>query len=52
VKLALYGRRAAAKTPASLLTAPDHTGSHRIVIDSDAGPLTDPDGFVWETASI
>ena len=48
VKLALYGRRAAAKDAD---VSPDGTGWHRIVIDSDAGPFTDPDGFAWETAS-
>ena len=26
------------------------TGSHRIVIGSDAGSFTDPDGFAWEAA--
>lgn len=26
----------------------DGTGSHRIVIGSDAGAFTDPDGFAWE----
>ena len=31
---------------------PDGTGSHRIVIGSDAGPFTDPDGFAWEAASV
>ena len=31
--------------------APDGTGSHRIVIGSDAGPFTDPDGFAWEAPS-
>lgn len=46
VKLALYGRRALAKDAG---VAPDGTGSHRLVIDSDAGPFTDPDGFSWET---
>jgi hypothetical protein len=45
VKLALYGRRAAAKDAG---IAPEGTGSHRIVIGSDAGPFTDPDGFAWE----
>ena len=47
VKLALYGRRALAKdagVPAS------GTGSHRIMIGSDAGSFTDPDGFAWEAA--
>jgi hypothetical protein len=24
------------------------TGSHRIAINSDAGPFTDLDGFAWE----
>jgi len=48
VKLALYGRRAAAKDAG---VSPDGTGSHRIIIGSDAGPFTDPDGFAWEAAS-
>ncbi len=47
VKLALYGRRAAAKDAG---VDPDGTGSHRIVIGSDAEPFTDPDGFTWEPA--
>ena len=47
LKLALYGRRALAKDAG---VSPDGTGSHRIVIASDAGPFTDPDGFAWETA--
>jgi hypothetical protein len=45
VKLALYGRRALAKDAG---VSPDGSGSHRIVIASDAGPFTDPDGFAWE----
>ena len=45
VKLALYGRRALAKDAG---VSPDGAGSHRIVIGSDAGPFTDPDGFAWE----
>jgi predicted lactoylglutathione lyase len=45
VKLALYGRRALAKDAG---VPPDGTGSHRIVVCGDAGPLTDPDGFTWE----
>ncbi len=45
VTLALYGRRALAKTAG---VSPDGTGSHRIAINSAAGPLTDPDGFTWE----
>ena len=28
--------------------SPDGTGSHRLIIGSDAGPFTDPDGFAWE----
>ncbi len=47
VKLALYGRRALAKDAG---VDPDGSGSHRIVIASDAGPFTDPDGFAWEAA--
>jgi predicted lactoylglutathione lyase len=47
VKLALYGRRALAKDAG---VSPDGTGSHRIVIGSDVGPFTDPDGFAWEAA--
>jgi len=46
VVLALYGRRALAKTAG---VAPDGTGSHRVTINSAAGPFTDPDGFRWET---
>ena len=48
VKLALYSRRAAAKDAG---ISPEGTGSHRIVIVGDAGPFTDPDGFVWEAAT-
>lgn len=44
VKLALIKRRALAKVAG---VAPDGTGSHRLAIGSDAGPFTDPDGFVW-----
>jgi predicted lactoylglutathione lyase len=47
VKLALYGRRALAKDAG---VAPDGTGSHRLVVGSNAGPFTDPDGFAWEAA--
>ncbi|KPC82390.1 MULTISPECIES: glyoxalase [Streptomyces] len=47
VALALYGRRALAKDAG---VPPEGTGSHRIVIDSDGGPFTDPDGFEWEKA--
>jgi predicted lactoylglutathione lyase len=44
VKLTLYERRALAKVAG---VAPEGTGSHRLMIGSDAGPFTDPDGFVW-----
>ena len=47
VKLALYGRRALAKDAG---VPADGTGSHRLVIGSDAGPFTDLDGFAWEGA--
>src|SRR5258708_24059851 len=49
VRLALYSRRAAAKDAG---VSPDGTGSQRIVIGSDAGPFTDPDGFAWEAAPL
>ncbi|WP_433238561.1 glyoxalase [Streptosporangium sp. CA-135522] len=49
VTLALYPRRALAK---DIGVSQEGTGSHRIVIGSDAGLFTDPDGFVWETASV
>lgn len=45
VKLTLNKRGALAKTAGVL---PDGTGSHRLVIGSDAGAFTDSDGFVWE----
>ena len=48
IKLGLYGRRALAKDAG---VSPDGTGSHRLAIGSDAGPFTDPDGFVWDVAS-
>lgn len=47
VKLALYGRRAAAKDAG---VPPEGSGSHRIAVSSTAGTFTDPDGFVWEPA--
>jgi catechol 2,3-dioxygenase-like lactoylglutathione lyase family enzyme len=49
VKLALYGHRQLAKDAG---VAPDGTGSHRLVLGSDAGPFTDPDGFAWEAAAL
>lgn len=48
LKLALYTRRAAAK---DVGVPPEGTGSHRLVIGTDAGSFTDPDGFPWETAA-
>jgi predicted enzyme related to lactoylglutathione lyase len=48
VRLALYGRRALAKDAG---VSPDGNGSHGIVIASDAGTFTDPDGFAWDAAS-
>jgi predicted lactoylglutathione lyase len=48
VILALYKRSALAKVAG---VSPDGTGSHRLAVASDAGPFTDPDGFVWEAAS-
>jgi predicted lactoylglutathione lyase len=47
IKLGLYGRRALAK---DVGVTPDGAGSHRLVIDSDAEPFADPDGFTWQTA--
>jgi len=47
LKLALYGRRAAAKDAG---VDPAGSGSHRVVIGSGAGTFTDPDGFTWESA--
>ncbi|WP_182902359.1 glyoxalase [Microbispora sp. H10830] len=49
VTLALYPRRALAKDTG---VSQEGAGSHRIVIGGDAGPFTDPDGFVWEAASV
>ncbi len=48
VTLALYGHRALARDAG---VTPDGTGSHRLVVGSDAGHFTDPDGFAWEAAS-
>ncbi|MEU6830474.1 glyoxalase [Nocardia beijingensis] len=47
VKLALYGRRAAAKDAG---IAPEGSGSHRFAIRGTIGSLVDPDGFAWEAA--
>ncbi len=48
VTLSLYKRRALAKVAG---VPPEGSGSHRLVIGTDAGSFTDPDGFVWETAT-
>lgn len=48
VKLTLNKPRALAKVAGVPV---DGTGSHRLTIGSDAGPFTDPDGYVWEAAS-
>jgi catechol 2,3-dioxygenase-like lactoylglutathione lyase family enzyme len=45
IKLALYRRRALAKDAG---VPADGSGSHRLMIDGDAGPFTDPDGFPWQ----
>jgi catechol 2,3-dioxygenase-like lactoylglutathione lyase family enzyme len=47
IEFALYGREALAKDAG---VAPEGSGSHRLVIDSDAGSFTDPDGFSWQTS--
>jgi len=49
VKLALYGRRAAAKDAG---VPAEGSGSHRITVGSDAGGFTDPDGFGWEAVAL
>lgn len=48
VKLTLNKRAGLAKVSA---VPADGSGSHRLVIGSDVGPLTDPDGFEWQRAS-
>ena len=45
IRLGLYRRRALGKDAG---VSGDGTGSHRLVIGSDAGPFIDPDGFAWE----
>jgi catechol 2,3-dioxygenase-like lactoylglutathione lyase family enzyme len=47
IGLGLYGRRALAKDAG---VPADGNGSHRIVIGSDYGSFTDPDGFTWQAA--
>ncbi|MFI6902982.1 glyoxalase [Nonomuraea sp. NPDC050394] len=44
LSLSLYKRKALAKVTG---VPPEGSGSHRLVIGSDAEPFTDPDGFVW-----
>jgi len=48
VKLALYSRRFAAKDAG---VSPEGDGSHRLIVGSDAGSFTDPDGFAWRAAA-
>ena len=45
IKLGIYKRRALAKDAG---VSAEGTGSHRLVMGSDAGPFTDPDGFACE----
>lgn len=49
VKLALYKRRGLAK---DLGVPAEGTGSRRIVLGSTTASFTDPDGFIWEAASL
>jgi predicted lactoylglutathione lyase len=49
IKLTLLKRRALAKVAG---VSADGTGSHRLTVGSEAGPFTDPDGFVCEAASL
>jgi uncharacterized glyoxalase superfamily protein PhnB len=44
VKVNLLKRTLAAKNAG---VPHDGSGSHRLVIDSDAGTFTDPDGYIW-----
>ena len=48
VTLALAPRPSLAKTAG---VPEDGDGSHQVAIRSDAGTFTDPDGFVWESAT-
>jgi uncharacterized glyoxalase superfamily protein PhnB len=47
ITLGIYRRRALAKDAG---VSADGTGSRRLVIGSDAGPFTDPDGFACEAS--
>ncbi|GAB3256141.1 glyoxalase [Arthrobacter pigmenti] len=48
IKLALNGRLSLAKVAG---VPADGSGSHRLAINADVGPFTDPDGFSWEDTS-
>jgi predicted lactoylglutathione lyase len=48
IKLALYKRRALAKDAG---VSPEGSGSHRLIIESDGAPFSDPDGFTWDAGS-
>jgi predicted lactoylglutathione lyase len=48
VTLGLYGRRHLAKNAG---VCAEGTGSHRLMIGTETGPFTDPDGFTWESTS-
>lgn len=45
IALAVTRRKALAKTAG---VSPNGSGAHELVIGSDVGPFTDPDGFEWE----
>jgi hypothetical protein len=49
VKLVRCGRRALAIDAG---VSRGGTGSHRLMIGSDAGPFTGPDGFAWDAAPL
>ncbi|MBC9712471.1 glyoxalase [Streptomyces sp. TRM66268-LWL] len=48
VKLSLYPRKGLGKVAG---VATEGSGSHRLLIGSDLGAFTDPDGFEWESAA-
>ena len=45
VMLGLYGHKALAKDAG---VPPEGSGSHRLTINGDTGPFTDPDAFAWQ----
>jgi hypothetical protein len=49
VKLMRCGRRSLAIEAG---VSPGGTGSHRLMIGSNAGPFTGPDGFAWDAAPL